>query len=80
MQKTSFHYSIFFVSEPKNFVGEHFGVSESFGYRKKLEMRQGGGFHDSPSKVFRLKVPKYVVEKPLCAVFQKVFGSEEISG
>ena len=41
MQKTSFH---FFVSEPENSVGEHFGVSESSGYRKKLEIRQGVGF------------------------------------
>ena len=24
----------FFVLEQKNFVGEHFGVSESFGYRE----------------------------------------------
>ena len=26
---------------PKNFVGEHFGVSESFGYRKILCIRSG---------------------------------------
>ena len=77
MQKTSFH---FFCLRTKKFVGQHFGVSESFGYQKKVRDKTGGGFHDSPSKVFRLTVPKYVVEKPLCAVFQKIFGSEEVYG
>ena len=36
---------------PKNFVGEHFGVSEKFGYRKILCIREEE-YHVSPSKTF----------------------------
>ena len=32
----------FCLTVPKNFVGEHFGVSEKFGYRKILCIREGG--------------------------------------
>ena len=52
------------ISVPKNFVGEPFGVSENFGYRKILCIRGGGGYYDSPSKSFCVTVPKHFVEKP----------------
>ena len=37
---------------PKNFVGEHFGVSEKFGYRKNLCIREGGGITFPRRKLF----------------------------
>ena len=49
---------------PENFVGEHFGVSESFGYRKSLcirerERERGGGAGNTFSvKNFCHTVPK----------------------
>ena len=46
---------------PKNFVGQHFGVSENFGYRIILGIREGGGYHVSPSKTFCHRVPKNFV-------------------
>ena len=42
---------IFGLTVPKKFVGEHFGVTENFGYRKVLCFREGG-YHVSPSKTF----------------------------
>ena len=36
-----FSFKIFCLTVSKNFVGEHFGVSENFGYRKCI--REGGG-------------------------------------
>ena len=45
MQKRGYHdfsFKIFCLTVPKNFVGEHFGVSENFGYRKILCIREGG--------------------------------------
>ena len=37
----------------KNFVGEHFGVSRNFGYRKILCIREGGGgYHVLRQKLF----------------------------
>ena len=57
--------SNFFVSVPKNFVGEHFSVSENFGHRKSLWIKGGeaGGreYHDFLSKIFCLTVPKNFV-------------------
>ena len=44
MQKKGYHdfsFKIFYLTVPKNFVGEHFGVSEHFGYRKILCIREG---------------------------------------
>ena len=38
-----FAFKIFCLRVPKIFVGEHFGVSENFGYRKILHIREGGG-------------------------------------
>ena len=49
-----FSFKIICLTVPKNFVGEHFGVSENFMYRKILCIREerGGGYHVSPSKTF----------------------------
>ena len=47
---------------------------------KTVRDKTGGGIHDSPSKVFRHPVTKHFVEKLLCAVFQKIFGSEKVYG
>ena len=38
-----FSFNFFCLTVPKNFVGEHFGVSENFGYRKNLCIREGVG-------------------------------------
>ena len=59
-----------FVSVPKNLVGEPFGVSENFWYRKILCFR--GLCHDFPWKIFCLTVPKHFAEAPFCAVFQQL--------
>ena len=37
-----FSFKIFCLTVPKNFVGVHFGVSENFGYRKFLCIRERG--------------------------------------
>ena len=45
MQKRGYHdfsFKIFCLTVPKNFVGEHFGVSENFGYRKIICITEGG--------------------------------------
>ena len=50
MQKSGYHdfsFKIFCLTVPKNFVGEHFGVSENFGYQKILCIRERGGYHVS---------------------------------
>ena len=38
-----FSFKIFCLTVPKNFVGEHFGVSENIGLPKILCIREGGG-------------------------------------
>ena len=68
--------NLFCLTVPKNLVGEPFGVSENFWYRKILCFR--GICHDFPSKIFCLTVPKYFVEEPFGAVFQKFSGSEKV--
>ena len=62
----------------KKFVGEPFGVSETFRYRKVLCFR--GLCHDFLSKVFCHTVAKNFVEEPFCAVFQKNSGSQKVYG
>ena len=54
-------YRKFVVSVPKNFVGEPFSVPEKFWYRKMLGTREGGEYHNFPSKFFCLTVPKNFV-------------------
>ena len=49
-------------------------------YRKMLRIREGGGYHNFPSKLFCLTAPKHFVEETLCAVFQKISGSEKVYG
>ena len=61
MQKRGYHdfsFKIFCLTVPKNFVGEHFCVSENFGYRKILCIREGG-YHVSPSKTFVTQTEKF---------------------
>ena len=65
MQKRRYHdfrSKFFCLTVPKHFVGEHFGVSENFGYRKILCIREEG-YHVSPSKTFCHIVPKNFVGK-----------------
>ena len=52
----------FFVSVPKNFVGEQFGISEKFSYRKTSCVR--GRYHFSP--LFQGLLPEKFVGEPLC--------------
>ena len=47
------------VSLPKNFVGEHFGVSGNFGYRKNLCIREGGGISFPRLKLFVTQYRKF---------------------
>ena len=55
---------IFRLTVPKNFVGEHFWVSENFWYQKFLCIRGGEGYHDFPSKILRLTVPIKFIGEP----------------
>ena len=57
----------------KKFYREPFNVSENLGYRKILCMK--GRYHQFPSKIFSLTVPKYFVKEPFCV--QKVSGTEK---
>ena len=50
---------LFHRTETKNFVGEPFGVSENFGYRKFLCIRRR--YHYFPLKIFCLTAPKNIV-------------------
>ena len=62
-----------FVSGPKNFVGERFGVSENIGYGKVLCIRKG--CHLFRLKLFCLTLPKKSVgERFLC--FEKFLASK----
>ena len=56
----------FFVSIPKDFVGETC-VSEKFWYRKILWMRRGAReYHEFQMEIFRLTEPKNFVEEAFC--------------
>ena len=69
---------MFCLTIPKNFVGEPFGVSENFWYRKILCFRRL--CHDFLSKFFCLTVPKNFVEEPfsvsLISGIEKFYASE----
>ena len=56
-----FSVEFFCLTVAKRFVEEPFCVSENFWYRKMLGIREGGGYHDFSSKLFRLTVPKNFV-------------------
>ena len=44
-------------------------------------MGEGGWeYHDFPSEIFCLTVPKNIVVETFCDVFQKISGSEKVYG
>ena len=47
---------------------------------KKFLDKREGRYQDFPSKLLCLTMPKHLVEDPFCAVFQKISGSEKVSG
>ena len=56
-------------------------VFHSFRVSKKfIDKRGGREYQDFPSKTYCLTVPKYLVGEPVCAVFQKISGSEKVYG
>ena len=56
-------------------------VSKNLWWRKSLWKKVGrGDYRNFPSKIFCLTVPKYFVEEPFCAVFQKISGGEKNYG
>ena len=80
MQKRGYHdfsFNFLCLTGPNRFVGEHFGVSKNFGYRKILCIRERGGYHVSPSKTFCLTVPIKFVEEPFCVL--KEFWYRKVS-
>ena len=60
---------------PKNFVREHFGVSEKFVHRKILSIIRG--YHFSPLKSLCLTVPIKFVGEPFCV--SKEFWYRKVS-
>ena len=60
---------IFGLTVPKKFVGENFGVSENFGYRKILCFREGE-YRVSPSKTFVTLYQKISLRNT--SVFEKI--------
>ena len=65
----------FFVSVPKNFVGESFSVSLISGVEK---VWRRGGYQDFPSKIFCLTVPKISVGESFTVAL--ISGSEKVYG
>ena len=47
---------------------------------KNVRDKRRGGYHDLPSKLFFLAVPKNFVGEPFSALFRKTSGSEKIYG
>ena len=47
---------------------------------KKFMDKRVGEVSRFPSKIFFLTVPKYILEEPFCAEFQKISGSEKVYG
>ena len=70
-RNTTIFRRIFFVSVPKKIVGEHFGISEKFGYRKTSCLR--GRYHFSP--LFPGLLPIKFVGEPLCF---RIFGTSKM--
>ena len=70
-----FRRNCFYVTVPKNSVGEPFSVSLISGSEKVFASE---GCQDFLSKIFCPRVPKQFVEQPFCAVFQKISGSQKI--
>ena len=61
---SGFSVEFFCLRVPKKIVGEHFNVSENFGYRKFFCKK--GGYHDFLSENFCLTQPKNFVGEPIC--------------
>ena len=70
----------FCLTRPKNFCRGTFLCFRKSLVSKNVRDKRGGGYHDFPSKLFCLTVLKHFVEEPFCAVFQKISGSEKVSG
>ena len=62
--------SNFFVSVPKNFVGDHFDASNNFGYRKILCIRKG--YHYFPSKFIFLSQSAEKIRRGALLCFEKI--------
>ena len=80
MQKRGSHdfpSKIFGLTVPKNFIGEHFGVTEIF-LTKIFMHRRGGGGITVLSKIFCLTGPKRKALYGNPSVFQKISGIEKI--
>ena len=69
---------IFYLTVPKNFVGEPFSNSPVSGIGKIYA--SDGYVTIFPQKTFCLTVPKRFVAEPFCAVFQKNSGSKKVYG
>ena len=68
----------FWSHSTENFIGEHFGVSENFGYRKILcirEGRGGGSITFLRRKLFVTQYRKILLGNT--SVFQKISGIEK---
>ena len=52
------------------------------GIEKNMVKREGGGmqYHDILLNIFCQRVPKILVEEPVCTVFRKNSGSEKVYG
>ena len=74
---TIFRRKSFCLTVPKYFIGEYFGVSENFFYRKFSCI--GGGYHGFV-KIFCLTGLKRKVLSRNPSVFQKIFGIEKNYG
>ena len=65
MLKRGYHDFPLSFSLTKKFVGKSFGVSEKLRYRKLFMHKKGRGYHDFPSEIFCLPVPKHFVRGTL---------------
>ena len=74
---TIFRQKFFYLTVPKNSVGEPFSVSLFPGIEKFYASE---GCHSFMSKFFCLTVPKKLKVEPFCAVFQKISHSEKVYG
>ena len=75
-----FSAKIFCLTVPKNLVREPFSVSLISGIERIFASEGYVTIFDFLSKFFFLTVPKIFVGEPFCAVFQKIFGIENVYG
>ena len=76
-QYQDFLSKFFCLTVPKKFVSEPFRVSLNSGMEKFFASEGYVKIFDFLSQFFCLTVPKKFVGEPLCAVFHKIFGSEQ---